>query len=59
MIQGDAAVDLGLDGIGDLLVFLADDPLPASGFFHGGGLIGDHGIQMMRMMLYRAFSSWE
>ena len=45
MIQGDAAVDLGLDGIGDLLVVLADDPYLHPAFSHGGGLIGDHGIQ--------------
>ena len=45
VIQGDAAVDLGLDGIGDLLVFLADDPYLHPTFSHGGGLIGDHGIQ--------------
>ena len=45
MIQGDAAVDLGLDGIGDLLVVLADDPHLHPALSHGGGLIGDHRIQ--------------
>ncbi len=45
MVQGDAAVDLGLDGIGDLLVVLADDPHLHPALSHGGGLIGDHRIQ--------------
>ncbi|MFR5733902.1 MAG: hypothetical protein ACLUD2_20355 [Clostridium sp.] len=59
VIQGDAAVDLGLDGIGDLLVVLADDPYLHPAFPMVEALSAIMEYRMMRMMLYRASSSWE